>query len=93
MKEYVFTCLLADINDLDNIHPLYVAKAYNTRRGLHVHRFLFPEKKEKRFQRVMLAEQPAKVYTLPDFNVELHYLELRKLHEPGAHRVCNDSIR
>ena len=39
----------------------------------------------------MLAEGPVKAYVRSNFNVELHYLRLRKLHQQGALKELGDS--
>ena len=61
------------------IVPFWVTKGYDLHRGLHAHRYIIPVWHTS----VMLAEEPAAVYSRPDFNVELHYLELKKHHTFG----------
>ena len=68
-----------DDNDPNGIVPFFVSKIYDPHRGLGAHRFVFAE----HMNRIMLAEGAAKVSSGPDFNVELHYLELRKHNAPG----------
>lgn len=95
-REFVFTCLFQEQratrnscpgsdeenwdeeNSTDIICPFYVSKLYDILHGFRAHRFVFLEKGE-----VFLAEVSAEAYIRPDFNVELHYLELRKRHQPG----------
>lgn len=75
IEEYVFVCLFEEQNS-KNVIPFYVSKAYNL---LHDRRFLFLNHNVP----LMLAEKSAEAYINQNFNVELHYLELRKHHEPG----------
>ena len=72
----------ARIND---IIPVYVTKAYDITKGLHVHRYVHLDSNEFQGEELMLAEGLAIAYTRPDFNVELHYLELRKYHQSGKY--------
>lgn len=70
------------------LHPFYVSKAYGENRGLHVHRFVFlreedMEETTEGSQKIMLAEGPAQDYRRQDFNIELHYLELKKRYHTG----------
>lgn len=86
-KDYVFICLLKR-EGTDKIVPFYVSKPYDLHRGFSVHRFVFSMSSSS--QDIMLAERSADVYVKSDFNVELHYLELRKHHEPGIWIVLNE---
>jgi len=75
-KEYVFMCLLKR-EDTHEIIPFYVSKAYDVHYELDVHRFVFTGLDSK-YPDVMLAERSARAFTtMADFNVELHYLEMR----------------
>ena len=82
IREYVFVCLMKRESSNDSI-PYYVSKVYNLLNSL---RFIVLPKSEsfEPFTHIMLAEEPAKVFGNIDFNVELHYLELRKYHSPST---------
>lgn len=78
-EEYVFVCLLKRKASGD-IVPFYVSKLYDPHHGLHAHRYLFLTFAEG----IGIAERSAEAKsTTRDFNLELHYLELRKHHERG----------
>ena len=84
-NEHVFPCLLKE--DHTNISfPFYVSKLYNAANGFSAHRFRFPEKLFSLNKDIMLVEGSAKTYMNPTFNIELHYLELRKNYQPGRYR-------
>lgn len=75
-EEYVFVCLLKRKNSKD-IVPFYVTKEYDMQYG---RRYVFLNTDTE----IMLAEKPAKSKVRPDFNVELHYIEVRKRRESGT---------
>lgn len=87
-KEYVFVCPMRNTQS-NAVYGFYVSKEYNLSSGGESYkpgrfivgdctlRFPFPTIS------LILAEEPAKAYTEPDFNVELHYLRMRKYIQPG----------
>lgn len=93
-EEYLFVCPLKSLYGRDII-PFYISKEYDVS-SLDEHympaRFVF-----KRFlpghpnahYYTLLAEQPANVHAEPDFNVEIHYLQMRKYIEPGKMSKIN----
>ena len=79
-KEYIFVCWFQN-KTTNDVVPLHVSKVYGWRFN---RRYIVLEKSfPHETQRVMLAEKPATVYARPDFNVELHYLEVRKHYKSG----------
>lgn len=78
--EYVFVCLLRNW-DSNDISAYYVSKEYNVSDDgpYTAGHFVFWGR-----GRVILSEEPAKSYARNDYNVELHYLHLRKYHQPGT---------
>ena len=88
-KEYTFACLLRSKRS-KKIIPFYVSKAYGLQ---HDRRFVFMENVDVYYSLMMLAESSADIYTNQNFNVELHYLELRKFHQPGKNEVHMFMIR
>jgi len=83
-EEYAFLCFVKEVGS-NFIIPFHVSKAYNVRQGLHSHRFIFLDKEKFDGSTLMLVERSGEAYTRPDFNVELHYLELKN-HELGTWR-------
>jgi hypothetical protein len=88
-EEYVFECPLEDWLNKVAI-TFYVSKEYNVgplRAGEHMPgRFVFKNFTPGRlhpYNYVVLAEQPATAYLETNFNVELHYLRMRKYVKPG----------
>lgn len=88
-KEYVLVCWL-EVESRNKIVPFYVSKAYNEDRGFGIHRFVILENETVDYYpldepQILLAEGPALDYKYikPDFNIELHYIELRKRYQPG----------
>ena len=81
-KEYVFPCLLRE-DHTSLLFFFFVSKLYNAANGLSAHRFLFPQKYFSLNNDVMLVEGSSRTYMKPGFNVELHYLELRKNYQPS----------
>lgn len=79
VDEFVFVCLLKQWASGD-IVPFYVSKEYNVNleETYKVGRFVFGE---NRF--VVLAEETARAYSTSNFNLELHYLQMRKHRRPG----------
>lgn len=85
--EYVFVCLLKKQYQ-DELVPIYVSKEYNVSgsESYMAGRFVFRNREYPRhpeYHYMLLAEKPATVYTRSDYNVELHYLEIRKRRQPG----------
>lgn len=80
--EHVFVCLLKQKHNPNRVFRFFVSKAYGAFDGLHAHRFVFLTD-DKNHQSMMLVEGSAEVHKKTDFNVELHYLELRKHHQPS----------
>lgn len=87
--EYVFVCLVNDPDPSGQqpsaITPVYVSKEYNVgpfsvpiKPGRFV--YFMPRHYGVKFA---LAEEPAVAYTDLRFNVELHYLQIRKYVQPG----------
>jgi len=68
---------------LNDIIPIYVSKAYDAQGGVHVHHFIFLDETQFDNEGLMIVEKCAEAYIRPDFNVELHYLELRKHNQLG----------
>ena len=91
-KEYVFECVLM-LMDIDNkphsITYLYVSKEYNVAAigaPYKPGRFIISKGGNITFDHLSLAEQPAISHTdeqEPGFNVELHYLGIRKKRPSG----------
>ena len=87
-SEYVFPCLVMD-PFVRKFAALRISKEYNVGPSDKLYmpgRFIFgdtivgyPPSADHR----LLAEQPAIAYTGSNFNVELHYLSLRKHIQPG----------
>lgn len=84
VQEHVFVCLTSG-SHIDEIFPYYVSKEYNV--GLNQSstayipgRFIFSYLTRKL---EAFAEEPARARISPEFNVELHYLEIRKNYKPG----------
>ena len=90
-EEYVFVCLIQHELDDSLIIPYYISKEYNVAAahqpympGHFVFGVLSPEIiNPYTFNSMILAEEPAKAYIDFGFNIELHYLQIRKLVEPG----------
>jgi hypothetical protein len=81
--EHIFVCLLRQQTASNDIIPYYVSKAYYNP-SYQGHRFLFFQGHPNHPNSLMmLVETSAEVYERPDFDVELHYLELREVHQPG----------
>lgn len=87
--EHVFICPIKDSSN-EFIRPLYVSKEYNVGPfGEHLYkpgRFLFGNftpNHSHPYVNVMLVENPAIVFTEPNFNVEIYYLQMRKNTKPG----------
>jgi hypothetical protein len=81
VTEYLFVCPIK-IKRSDGVVSHYVSKAYDLQHDL---RFVFLQKAtHTQYTHLMVAEKSAESYTKPDFDVELHYLELRKHHRPGT---------
>lgn len=89
ITEYVFLCPFRDLSTLD-LAPIYVSKPYNVSPfadGSYMpSRFvignLIPTYLPA-YNNLILAEEPVVAYEKSDFNVELHYLRLRKYVKPG----------
>lgn len=90
-REFVFFCPLKNSSN-NQLITFYVSKEYNV--GIsEIHqksgRFIFGNfepatgQMSQNREYVILAEEPAKVYKEPGFNVELHYLRIRKFIELG----------
>lgn len=77
----------SDSHEKESIIPFYVSKMYNVHRGLHARRFIFLNHGIVDNTDLMLMEQSAKPYIRPDFNIELHYLQLRKYSRPGKQKM------
>jgi hypothetical protein len=93
-REYVFTCYLKDWLYGDT-HSFYVSKEYNVAPPDAVSykpgRFVFEDRGRDpllSFDDLVLAEEPANVYTEPEFNIELYYLRVRKHMQPGNKMWC-----
>lgn len=82
-REQVFVCTLID-RLRNRIHPFYVSKEYNislSKQHFTPGRFIFGSLLPATswpYTDILLAEQPVKPRTEPDFNVEMHYLRIRK---------------
>lgn len=98
-QDYVLVCWLKQ-NNMNKLIPFYVSKAYDELRGFRVHRYVFPEEEETTenenevgyastnrycYRDIILAEGPARDHRIPSFNIELHYLELRKHYHPSEY--------
>ena len=96
-QEYTFVCLVRQRSSSSNKAKIayYVSKEYNVFTGQssqHIAgRFVF-KPPTATIQLVILAEEPAKVHESPDFNLELHYLQIRRDREPGRVKFCNSMI-
>lgn len=91
-KEYVFACLLRSIVNSEKLNIYYVSKEYNLmdgdenesyRAGRFVIGFRGTDPLSVFHTYVLLAENPAEAFVKPTFNVELHYLQIRKYRRPG----------
>lgn len=78
-REFVFVCLLRQRSSTLLV-PYYVSKEYNVSdgEGYQAGRFVFGDRKPNVPEHVILAEESAEAYVRSDFNVELHYLQMRK---------------
>ena len=90
-KEYVITCPpLKDFFISDRSEIFYhVSKEYNVspvegqyKPGRFVFANFIPEVQTS-YNYMILAEEPARAYRSPRFNVELHYIQMRKYISPG----------
>lgn len=99
--DYALACWLKSKTQ-NKLLPFYVSKAYDELKGIHNHRFIFmetddsDEKMENEEDdsegtlyhgEIMLVDGAAQTYIKPDFNIELHYLELRKHNHSGMYTI------
>ena len=80
--EHVFACLLKE-KDSNQLVPFYVSKEYVSP-GCRAHRFVFLKPSEFMGLRIMVAEGSAQVYKSTKRDVELHYLEMRRIHDKSG---------
>jgi len=99
ITDYVFICPMKDITPrrYGFLIPYYVSKEYNVNPVGQPHmpgRFIIFSKPVSRYLHssysMIFAEEPARVYTEPHFNVELYYLQIRRHTKPGKilHSLC-----
>lgn len=95
VEEHVFVCIIRKRSSpyLTNLCPYYVSKEYNVfpkdlpsssittlyKPG----RFIF-KLHEGLVTDVALAEEPSRAYTSTNYNVEMHYLQIRRNYRPGT---------
>lgn len=90
LREYLFVCPATDTSEKNvMVYPYYVSKEYNVgllgqsfKSGRFVFSNFIPGRRDS-YDIVILAEEPAIVHTEPSFNIELHYLHIRKYIDPG----------
>lgn len=90
VEEYVFVCPFQDAVDEDYEIFYYISKEYNvspSARWYKPGRFIFGVSSPTiPIAYLILAEEPANVYTQPGFNIELHYLQRRNHVQTGKPR-------
>ena len=95
-EEFVFMCPLTDLFTR-NVNPFYISKEYNVGPSNELYmpgRFMFGNtlRVHHSYDYSILAEGSARAYTDLTFNVELHYLNLRRHAESG--KFCDiDSLK
>ena len=88
-KEYVFGCPLENFTD-EAVMAFFITKEYNVSPWHDLYkpgRFAFKDFTPGYvypYNYVVLAEEPAEAITQPGFNIELHYLQIRKYVTPGT---------
>jgi hypothetical protein len=88
--ESVLMCLARSQED-GIIFPFYVSKEYNTSAEdgnggsghYHPGRFIFQGDPKSVLNIIALAEEAAKLFSGPTFNVERYYLDTKKKQDPG----------
>jgi hypothetical protein len=89
-REHVFACIVRNRYSRDLL-AYYVSKEYNVLNNSYMPgRFVFRKNDDDHpsyariiFSAIALAEEPATIYQRPNYNLELHYLRIRKHRRPG----------
>lgn len=92
-RDYVFECEFVDSSSRLVLF-FHVSKQYNVGSfentympGRFIIEGFLPRRSDDDFGSMILVEEPAIAYAKPDFNVELHYLQIREYVKPSRSKI------